>query len=415
MRMRVSAFPELWVRYLLTRPTRPGVYEIFYGKEASCFYQGRGAVWRGIKLLNLGKTDQVLLPSYHCGVEIEAVLQSGVGIQFYRIQDDMTVDLGTLEEKMRAGCKAVLVTHYYGFAQPIEDIRRLCRKHNLFLIEDCAHALFSSHGGQPLGKYGDIAIFSLPKSLSLPDGGALLINNPDFEGSISRARPSRAVVWKKTLGLVLRSHENDAILRTGLGGIRSLSRKFSPINVGRSYGRGFDISMGHIAMSNISSRIMNGTPIEWVIKKRRAHFQCLLEGIHDSNYWKVCFTSLPHGICPLFFPIRVTGGSRRDLQLALEGLGISTFVFGEQLHPALPTKDFPEAELLSREILCLPVHQELDEERLDSMVHVMNSLRRTSSRTERAEPTSFDTDVTKSLETQGLSRHGAGARAVRSP
>jgi hypothetical protein len=47
----------------------------------------------------------------------------------------------------------------------------------IFLIEDCAHALLSSHKGQSLGSDGDISIFSLLKTLPVPNGGILLLNN----------------------------------------------------------------------------------------------------------------------------------------------------------------------------------------------------------------------------------------------
>lgn len=379
--MRVPAFPQLSVGQLLTRPAGQGAFECWYGKEATGFSHARGALWQGIKRLNLGKADTVLVPSYHCGVEIEAVLQAGVRTEFYRVKDDMTVDLRVLKEKIRADCKAVLVIHYYGFAQPIEEIRQLCRRHNLFLLEDCAHALFSRYGGQPLGTYGDLAVFSPTKSLALPDGGLLLINNPATATVIRTKRPRDAVVWKRALGLLARSLEDkwdNKMLRAGVGASRSVGRSWVPIDPGGSYHRGmsFHVSMGDLGMSNISRRLLNGTSIESVIGKRREHYQRILEGIRDSDSWKVCFPSLPEGITPLFFPIRVAGDSRRDLQRVLEGLGIGTFVFGEQLHPRLRQEEYPEARALAREVLCLPVHQALSKREVASILEAMNSLAR---------------------------------------
>lgn len=379
--MHVSAFPELSARHLLTFPAGLGVFEEFYGKPVTRFYHGRGALWRGIKLLGLGGRDKVLLPSYHCGIEVEAVRQAGVGIEFYGIKDDMTADLAMLEEKAKADCKAVLVIHYFGFSQPIELIRQICQRRNLFLIEDCAQALFSSYGGQPLGTYGDMAIFSPPKSLSLPDGGALLINNPGIKDALSTERPNSLVVWKRVVGLLIQSQEderNKGILHPSADRIRDLCRKLVPDHLRRTYNIGnvFDVSMGYIGMSSISRRIMDSTPIERVVGRRRLNFEYLLEGIRDSDYWKVCFTYLPEGACPLFFPVRMIGALRPRIQALLAGSGAGTFVFGEQLHRDLPRGEFPEAERLSREVLCLPVHQHLDEENLDSVVRAMDSIAR---------------------------------------
>lgn len=377
--MPVPAFPELRIADLLRRPEGGYVFEKFYGKSVTGFYHGRGALWRGIKLLNLGRGDKVLLPSYHCGVEVEAVLEAGVGVEFYRIRDEMTIDLEALEEQVRAGCGAVLVIHYYGFPQPIEDLSKLCRRHNAFLIEDCAHALFGTYGNQPLGTYGDMAIFSPPKSLPLPGGGILLMNNPDFAPAVSVERPSAAVVWKRTLGLLARAFEeygDSAILRAGLAGVRSLSRNVLPIEAGTRYdtGMGFAVAMGRIGMPAVSKRIMNGTPIEWIVRKRRQNFQYLVERIHDADQWAVCFRSLPEGICPLFFPMRIGMSSRHEVQMVLKRLGVETFVFGEQLHRDLRKGEFPEAERLAREVLCLPVHQHLDERKMEWIASAMNSI-----------------------------------------
>ena len=62
--------------------------------------------------------------------------------------------------------KAILITHFLGFPQPIDEIKRICNERNLFLIEDCAHAFLSSYNGNPLGSYGDIAVFSLLKDIT---------------------------------------------------------------------------------------------------------------------------------------------------------------------------------------------------------------------------------------------------------
>jgi perosamine synthetase len=53
------------------------------------------------------------------------------------------------------------VTHFLGFPQPIDEVKKICGERTLFLIEDCAHALLSYHDGKPLGSYGDVSNFSL--------------------------------------------------------------------------------------------------------------------------------------------------------------------------------------------------------------------------------------------------------------
>ena len=55
----------------------------------------------------------------------------------------------------------------------------LCRRRNMLLVEDCALALLSADGSQPLGTFGDWAVFCLYKTLPLPNGAVLVQNTAD--------------------------------------------------------------------------------------------------------------------------------------------------------------------------------------------------------------------------------------------
>lgn len=370
--MYVPESSRLHIRHLLKAARQPGLFRSFYGKDATCFYLGRGAVWQAIKLLGLKSADKVLVPSYHCGVEIESILQAGAGIEYYKINEDMSADLKSLEDKIGPSCKAVFIIHYYGFAQPIEKVRELSRKHKLFLIEDCAHALLSIPNGAPLGTYGDMAVFSQRKSLPLPDGGALLVNNPRIQSSIRLKKPERSVVLNEILSLLYRPLK-DRSARSRLYSAIGKIKRLRPV---RTYSKGLDFnsSMGSIGMSETARRIMDGTSIEAVINKRRFNFQHLLEKVTDSKYKKVCFKTLPEGVCPLFFPVRIIEKDRDEAQNLLKKAGIQTFVFGKFPHRSLPEDLFPEAVSLSKEILCLPVHQDMTIKKLDFMANALNSI-----------------------------------------
>ena len=366
----VSEHPRLHFTNIFRARVQTGLFQSFYGKDATYFYLGRGALGHAAKLLDLAKTDKVLVPSYHCGVDIESILTAGVGIVYYKVKEDLTADMNDLRHKIDINSRAVLVTHYYGFPQPIEQIKRFCLEKNLFLIEDCAHALFTSYQGKPLGTFGDISIFSQRKSLPLPDGGALLINNPNIAPPSLTKKPSQMAALKRTIGLLIGSSRNTGnkkLLRVPSKIIKKTINKLFQIKFGKIYNTGmeYDISMTHIMMSNLSKKIMDGTQVEKVVQKRRANFKYLLEHFSNSLCVKKVYSSLPEGTCPLFFPVRITGKARQEVQCLLRQHGIHTFVFGENLHASLPINTFTEAETLSREILCLPVHQDLNRADLD--------------------------------------------------
>lgn len=78
--------------------------------------------------------------------------------------------------------KAVIITNIFGCTVDISSIRKMCRRLDIFLIEDCAHSLFCKVDDKMAGTYGDIGIFSFQskKHLSLGEGGMLITNNAEL-------------------------------------------------------------------------------------------------------------------------------------------------------------------------------------------------------------------------------------------
>ena len=360
----ITDYPRLHFSDLFSHKNKEGIFKTFYGKDASLFYFGRGALWQAIKSMQLSASDNVLVPSYHCGVEIEAVFMAGVQLRYYDIQEDFTIDISDLQSRIDASTRAILLIHYFGFPQPVEEIKNICATSNVMLVEDCSQALFSSCAGKPLGSFGDIAIFSQRKTLPLPDGGALLLNNSKLKPEISAKKPSNYVAIKKTLGMLLRSTFNlnpRNELPYPFEGMATVINRLVARNSGNRYSTGLavDIDRCNLAMSGLSGKIMDRTHIEQVIRRRRENFTCLLGSLSESPGARIVWKQLPEGVCPLFFPIKIEGVNRSVLQDRLLKSGISSFVFGEELHPSLPANQFRTAEMLSQKILCLPVHQDL--------------------------------------------------------
>lgn len=88
----------------------------------------------------------------------------------------------SLEANITEHTKAVIVTHLWGQMADMDRIKAICDKHNLFLIEDCAHALGAYWNGKHAGAYGDLGVFSFQeyKQLSTGDGAMTVSNNPDL-------------------------------------------------------------------------------------------------------------------------------------------------------------------------------------------------------------------------------------------
>ncbi len=93
--------------------------------------------------------------------------------------DTYLMDPKSLEANITPNAKAVIVTHLWGLPARIDEIRAICDRHGLFLIEDCAHGMGAYWKGRHVGTYGDIGMFSFQefKQLSTGDGAMLTIQN----------------------------------------------------------------------------------------------------------------------------------------------------------------------------------------------------------------------------------------------
>jgi len=89
------------------------------------------------------------------------------------------MDVDSLRERITANTKAIIVTHLWGLPAEVTAIRSIADEHDLFLIEDCAHALFAKHHGRNVGTWGEAGMFSFQasKHLSTGEGGMVVTDD----------------------------------------------------------------------------------------------------------------------------------------------------------------------------------------------------------------------------------------------
>lgn len=104
--------------------------------------------------------------------------------------DTMNIDPKKLEELITEKTVAVIAVHYGGRSCNLESIIEICKKHNLFLLEDCAHATGGKYRNQMLGSIGDIGCFSFHavKNLATGDGGMAVTNNGRYYERLLKMR-----------------------------------------------------------------------------------------------------------------------------------------------------------------------------------------------------------------------------------
>jgi dTDP-4-amino-4,6-dideoxygalactose transaminase len=339
-------------------------------RDARRYYFARNGVFAAARALGL-EGQEVLVPAYHHGVEVEALAAAGAVPVFVRVDRGMRLDLEHLEASIGPRTRAIHVIHYLGFPQPMAEILAVARRRDLRVLEDCALALLSWDGDAPLGALGDVGIFCLYKSLPVPNGGVLVLNRPcEPEG------PSH----KAPLGSTL-SHAAGSLLahfarRYGPGGeavregVRRTGRAVRSATGVRALSTGtqhFDPADAGVGMSGLTELILENLDFDAIVATRRRNWD-LLDGWLRDVAPRVSL-ELSRGVCPLFYPLLC-----RDKEAVGAGLlarGIETVDFWREGHPACPPQAFPEVEALRRGVLELPLHQDLTP---DDMAYVASAV-----------------------------------------
>lgn len=152
------------------------------------FRLGRHAFLAALKILQLQPGDLVLVPAFICRDLLASIHAVGAIPVFYEVSRGMRpVNLPNV-----GGVCAVIAVNYFGFPQDLSPYRIYCERNGSTLIEDNAHGYLScDETGMLLGTRGDLGIFSIRKTLSLPDGAMLIVNNAELKSRMDQQLPCR--------------------------------------------------------------------------------------------------------------------------------------------------------------------------------------------------------------------------------
>lgn len=134
--------------------------------------------------------DEVILPSYAFVSLANAIAINGFRCVFVDCQPNtMNIDPKAIEAAITPRTKAVITINYGGVSCEYESILKICKKHDILLIEDNAHGIRAKYNGKWLGTFGDISTISFDylKNVSCNEGGGISINNQHLLNSFERA------------------------------------------------------------------------------------------------------------------------------------------------------------------------------------------------------------------------------------
>ena len=183
--------------------------ERFGAQKVLLTTSGTTALEMATILCGLKEGDEVILPSYTFSSTATSIVLTGAKLVFVDIRPDtMNIDETKIEAAITDKTRAIMVVHYAGVACEMDTIMDIARRNNLKVIEDAAQGVMSTYKGRYLGTIGDFGCYSFheTKNYSMGEGGALVINHPEYneraeilrEKGTNRAKFFRGQVDKYT-------------------------------------------------------------------------------------------------------------------------------------------------------------------------------------------------------------------------
>lgn len=327
--------------------------ERFLPSDRTQFYAyGRQALAEALRRSGVEPGDRVLLPGLICREVLASVSAVEAVPVFYAVDETLTTDADSLKRAGMSGARAVLAVNYFGFPQPLDVFRACCRQWGAALIEDNAHGFLSAEGEVPLGRRGDLGIFSLRKTLTVPNGAALVDNRhapPPYPEHDGYCRSPWAAQWRYRLKTGVKP-------LMGWIGPAGAQRMFSVIGSLRRVIGGTipssspeaEMAMPRDSFAPLTSRLLDRLDVRRECARRRELYEWCERTFADVPGVCPVFGHLAQGVVPQGFPLRVTTDDATHLvkQWWRSGIPIVSW-------PDLPHESLPQAPAHYNNLWCV--------------------------------------------------------------
>lgn len=156
-------------------------------KYASSCSNGTTALDLAFKAIGLVNGDEVITPSFTYVASTNSIIANGGIPVFVDIEkDSWNIDVNLIEQKITSKTRAILVSNIYGYLPDFDILEEICKKNNLYLIEDAAESFGATYKGKYSGAIGDISTFSFfgNKTITTGEGGMVLTDNEELYNKI---------------------------------------------------------------------------------------------------------------------------------------------------------------------------------------------------------------------------------------
>ena len=181
--------------------------EYMDSRWAISFDSGRSGLYAILKCLKIKDHDEVILQAFTT-VALSNVIQWCKATPVYIDINERTynIDPDKIEDRITDKTKAIIIQHTFGNPCNMEKIVEIAKKHNLLVIEDCAHSLGAEYKNKKTGTFGDVAFFSFgrDKIISSVSGGMVTTEDQELGRKIKEIKdqmsyPKRSLIIRQLL------------------------------------------------------------------------------------------------------------------------------------------------------------------------------------------------------------------------
>ena len=299
---------------------------------------GTAALNLALSLFDL-KNKEVLIPSLTFVSTAHAVILNGAKPIFVDVNPKtLCLDEKQIQNSITKNTKAIIPVHFAGFPCNLTAIRSICKKNNLYLIEDAAHAIGSTFNNKKIGAHGDAVCFSFHpvKNLAMPTGGAITINHKNHKKFRKQLESRR---W---CGISDRNNVDYDVHELGWN----------------YYMNEFSAAIGLVQLKKLNEMIKT--------RKRIAKFYDREINLENK---------IPYSIDCSYHLYWILVENRKQFRKKLANEGIETGTHYKPVHHMSYYKNkkpLPITEKISNEIVTIPIHPNLTDNQLSKIVHFVN-------------------------------------------
>ncbi len=329
----------------------------------------------------VGRDGALLAPAYHCRTMLDPAIRLGARLVLYPLDRQLAPDLGELDRTVRGAgvaIRAMLLTHYFGFAQDVEAIKAFCDEHGIVLIEDCSHALLQGRRRPRMGRHANYTTASPYKFFPCEEGGWLIAHGDE---ALPQVRPAglraqlRPVVHalERTLGhdSARRGAPNIARLDAELGDIASAPLDTGAQTLSQSEGTShlYDSESEGVASSWSSRLLLRLCDVRDAAERRRANYQLWCNAVSGLPNCRALFDRLPDDCVPYMFPLLIE--HPRPHFYMLKKLGVPIWRWDDMADSTCAVSQHFREHLLH-----LPCHQALTDKELAWLTGAVSAVMR---------------------------------------